>query len=216
VLVSAVQRSESAIYIYILSLLDLPPIYNGILHSHKEAQNWVICRDVDGPGVYHTEWSKVPFSPSCVFICDFFLWQGNLVLVIYNVHIHFFDFFLEGMQLPIHTDLFYLDLLFSCSPFQDGDVRFHLLPFGFPVACLSSFLTPLSHPPFHSWLTFFCGFKSQSYTRWYIQRSVPSLLILTHSHSHFFTPLSHPSTLLLVTNLFSFWFILLEFALQKC
>ena len=151
-LVSAVQRRESAIYIYIYIYiyplpLGPPSIYNGILHSQKEAQNWVICRDVDGPGVCHTEWSKVPFSPSCVFICDFFLWQGNLVLVIYNTHIHFFDFFfLEVMQLPTHTDLFYLELLLSCSPFQDGDVQFHLLPFGFRVACLSSFLTPLSHP----------------------------------------------------------------------
>ena len=24
-------------------------IYNGILLSHKKEQNWVICRDVDGP-----------------------------------------------------------------------------------------------------------------------------------------------------------------------
>ena len=33
-------------------------IYNGILLSHKKKQNWVICSEVDGPRVYHTEWSK--------------------------------------------------------------------------------------------------------------------------------------------------------------
>ena len=33
-------------------------IYNGILLSHKEEQNWVICRDVDAPRDCHTEWSK--------------------------------------------------------------------------------------------------------------------------------------------------------------
>ena len=30
-------------------------IYNGILHSHKKERNWVICRDIDGPRVCHTE-----------------------------------------------------------------------------------------------------------------------------------------------------------------
>ena len=29
--------------------------YNGILLSHKEEQNWVMCRDVDGPKDCHTE-----------------------------------------------------------------------------------------------------------------------------------------------------------------
>ena len=33
-------------------------IYNGILLSHKKKQNWVICSEVDGPKVCHTEWSK--------------------------------------------------------------------------------------------------------------------------------------------------------------
>ena len=33
-------------------------IYNGILLSLKEEQNWIICRDVDGPQDCHTEWSK--------------------------------------------------------------------------------------------------------------------------------------------------------------
>ena len=32
--------------------------YNGILLSHKKKQNWVICNEVDGHRVCHTEWSK--------------------------------------------------------------------------------------------------------------------------------------------------------------
>ena len=31
---------------------------NGILLSHEKEQNWVICRDVNGPRGCHTEWSK--------------------------------------------------------------------------------------------------------------------------------------------------------------
>ena len=41
-----------------LCQIDCTNIYNGILLSHKKERNWVICRDVDGPGVCHTEWSK--------------------------------------------------------------------------------------------------------------------------------------------------------------
>ena len=37
---------------------DVVHIYNGVLLSHKEERNWVICRDVDGPRDCHTEWSK--------------------------------------------------------------------------------------------------------------------------------------------------------------
>ena len=33
-------------------------IYNGILLGHKKKQNWVICSEVDGVRVCHTEWSK--------------------------------------------------------------------------------------------------------------------------------------------------------------
>ena len=33
-------------------------IYNGIILSHKKKRNWVICSEVDGPRVCHTEWSK--------------------------------------------------------------------------------------------------------------------------------------------------------------
>ena len=34
------------------------PIYNGILFSHKKKRSWVICSEVDGPRVCHTEWSQ--------------------------------------------------------------------------------------------------------------------------------------------------------------
>ena len=33
-------------------------IHNGILLSHYKEQNWVICRDVNGPRDYRTERSK--------------------------------------------------------------------------------------------------------------------------------------------------------------
>ena len=37
---------------------DVTHIYNGILLSHKKKWNWVICNEVDGPRICHTEWSK--------------------------------------------------------------------------------------------------------------------------------------------------------------
>ena len=37
---------------------DVAHIYNGILLRHKRKRNWVICSEVDGPRVCHTEWSK--------------------------------------------------------------------------------------------------------------------------------------------------------------
>ena len=37
---------------------DVAHIYNGILLSHKNKQNWVIYHEVDGPSDCHTEWSK--------------------------------------------------------------------------------------------------------------------------------------------------------------
>ena len=37
---------------------DVAHIYNGILLSRKKKWNLVICSEVDGPRVCHTEWSK--------------------------------------------------------------------------------------------------------------------------------------------------------------
>ena len=37
---------------------DAVNIHNGMLLNHEKGQNWVICRDVDGPRDGHTEWSK--------------------------------------------------------------------------------------------------------------------------------------------------------------
>ena len=37
---------------------DVAHIYSGILLGHRKKWNWVICSEVDGPRVSHTEWSK--------------------------------------------------------------------------------------------------------------------------------------------------------------
>ena len=37
---------------------DVVHVYNEVLLSHKKEQNWVICRDVDGSRLCHTEWSQ--------------------------------------------------------------------------------------------------------------------------------------------------------------
>ena len=37
---------------------DVVHIYNGILLSHKKEWNNAICSNMDGPGDYHTKWSK--------------------------------------------------------------------------------------------------------------------------------------------------------------
>ena len=37
---------------------DVVHIHNGILLSHKKEWNNVICSNMNGPGDYHTKWSK--------------------------------------------------------------------------------------------------------------------------------------------------------------
>ena len=37
---------------------DVAHIYKGILPSRKKEKNWVICNEVNGPRVCHTEWNK--------------------------------------------------------------------------------------------------------------------------------------------------------------
>ena len=37
---------------------DVIRIYNGTLLSHQKEWNNAICSHVDGPGDYHTKWSK--------------------------------------------------------------------------------------------------------------------------------------------------------------
>ena len=34
---------------------DVVHMHNGISLSHEKEQNWVICRDVNGPRDYHTK-----------------------------------------------------------------------------------------------------------------------------------------------------------------
>ena len=48
-------------------------IYSGILLSHKNEQNWVICRDVNGPRDCHTEWSKSEREKQMSYI-NAYLW----------------------------------------------------------------------------------------------------------------------------------------------
>ena len=45
---------------------DVAFIYNGILLSPKKEQNWVICSEVDGPSICHTEWSQKEKNKYCM------------------------------------------------------------------------------------------------------------------------------------------------------
>ena len=53
---------------------DVVHIYNGILRSHKKEQDWVICRDADGPRVCHTEWSK-PETDKQILYINAYMWN---------------------------------------------------------------------------------------------------------------------------------------------
>ena len=53
---------------------DVVHIYNGILLSHKKERNWVICGDVDGPRVCHTEWSKSEREKQILYI-NAYMWN---------------------------------------------------------------------------------------------------------------------------------------------
>ena len=37
---------------------DVVHTYNGLSLSNKKEENWVICRDLGGPRICHTAWSK--------------------------------------------------------------------------------------------------------------------------------------------------------------
>ena len=55
---------------------DVVYIYNGILLIHKKGQNWVICRDMDGPIDCHTEWTKSEKPKQILmYICG--IWKKN-------------------------------------------------------------------------------------------------------------------------------------------
>ena len=53
---------------------DVAHIYNGILLSHIKEQNWVICRDMDGPRDCHTEWSKSEREKNISYI-NTYMWN---------------------------------------------------------------------------------------------------------------------------------------------
>ena len=56
------------IYMYTMCIYICVCICNGILLSHKKEWNWVICRDVDGPRVHHTEWSQSERGKYCILM----------------------------------------------------------------------------------------------------------------------------------------------------
>ena len=53
---------------------DTVHIYNVILLSHIKEQNCVICKDVDGPRVCHTEWSK-PEREKQISYINTYMWN---------------------------------------------------------------------------------------------------------------------------------------------
>ena len=55
---------------------DVVHVYNGILFSHKKERNWVICRDVDGPGDCHTEQSKSEREKQILYT-NVYMWNLN-------------------------------------------------------------------------------------------------------------------------------------------
>ena len=53
---------------------DVVHIYSGILLSHEKERNLVICRDVDGPRDFHTEWSKSEREKQILYI-NAYMWN---------------------------------------------------------------------------------------------------------------------------------------------
>ena len=53
---------------------DVVHIYNGTLLNRKKEQNWVICRDMDGPRDCHTEWSKSEREKQILYI-NAYMWN---------------------------------------------------------------------------------------------------------------------------------------------
>ena len=53
---------------------DTVHAYNGVLFSHKKEQHCVICRDVEGPRVCHTEWNKSETEKQISYI-NAYIWN---------------------------------------------------------------------------------------------------------------------------------------------
>ena len=60
-------------------------IYNGILLSHKEKRNWVICSEVDGPRVCHTEWSKSEREKQISYV-NAYIWNQYVFLFPFDIY----------------------------------------------------------------------------------------------------------------------------------
>ena len=58
---------------------DVVHIYNGILLSHKKQQNWVICKDVQGPSNCHTEGSKSEREKQILYVNAYYVESRKMV-----------------------------------------------------------------------------------------------------------------------------------------
>ena len=50
-------------------------IYNGVLLGYKKKWNWVICSEVDGPRVCHTEWSNKSEREKQIPYANTYIWN---------------------------------------------------------------------------------------------------------------------------------------------
>ena len=58
---------------------DVVHLYSVTLLSHKKEQNWIICRDVDGPREWHTEWNKSERENKyCILMHICRIWKNNI------------------------------------------------------------------------------------------------------------------------------------------
>ena len=57
-------------------------IYDGILFSHENEWNWVIFRDMDGPRVCHTAWSKSETEQNIIYEWIYVEYAKKMVLMI--------------------------------------------------------------------------------------------------------------------------------------
>ena len=53
---------------------DVVHIYSGILLSHRRERNYALCRDMDGPRDYRTEWSKSEREKQILYI-NAYMWN---------------------------------------------------------------------------------------------------------------------------------------------
>ena len=80
-------------------------IYNGILLSHKREWNCVICRDVDGPGDGHLEWSKSEREKQVSYINIYMIYVGIYMEYIIYIYYIFHIYYVESRKM-VQVNLF--------------------------------------------------------------------------------------------------------------